>query len=185
MATNEALKQQLKEYVKDHPNEHLRSMAEVFGVREVEIAANFENSVEIPVADFFDIWNEVASWETCLFYVDHGNVVVEAEGPLPKGTIMFNRTLLNLHDHGAPSEEHDHDHDHHHGTELGGHIYPSDLQAIYLIKKQLYGRESLAIMFYDSGERSMFGLFAGRGADRQILPAIRERFDYLWNKYSK
>jgi putative heme iron utilization protein len=90
-----------------------------------------------------------------------------------------------LHDHGAPSEEHDHDHDHCHGTELGGHIYPSDLQAIYLVRKQLYGRESLSIMFYDSGERSMFGLFAGRGADRQILPEIRERFDYLRKKYSK
>lgn len=181
MSVDENLKQNIRKYSKEHPNEHLRTLAEVFEVPERVIAASIENTVPVPVSDFFEIWNEVASWESCLFYVDHGNVVIEAEGPLPKGNVMFDGKLLNLHEHSAGDV---HEEEEHHGTELGGHIYPEDLQAIYLIRKQLYNKESLFIMFYDSGKGSMFGLFAGRGSDRQILPSIRQRFELLWKKYS-
>lgn len=183
MSQQTELKDRIRAYAREHPNAHLRSMADVLGIPEREIAANIEGSVPVPVSDFFDIWEEAAAWESCLFFVDHGNVVVEAEGPLPRGTVMFDGTLLNLDDHTAGSES-AHGEEAHHDTKLGGHIYPEDLQAIYLIRKQLYGKESLSVMFYDSGKGSMFGLFAGRGADREILPSVRKRFDALWDKYT-
>jgi putative heme utilization carrier protein HutX len=175
MAETKSLRERIEEYSAEHPNEHLRTLAEVLCVPEREIVANTDGAVSIPPTDFCAVWNEVSEWERTLFYVDHGNVIVEAEGKLPKGEIMFDGTMLNLCGHGEVTGN---------AFILGGHIYIKDLQAIYLVRKILYGKESLSIMFYDSGKGSMFGLFAGRNEKREIIPSVREGFEKLRTRYA-
>jgi putative heme utilization carrier protein HutX len=182
---NSELKEKIAGYLAGKPNEHLRTLVEIFGVPERVITANLPKSVSVPVSDFYAIWDEVTQWEKCLFYVEHGDVVIETEGKLPKGETMLDGKLLNLcsHRHGSVRCSHS-DHANESGIfDLGGHIYLDDLQAIYLVKKQLYNIDTLSVLFYGSGEGSLFGLYAGRDANRKILPSVRERFEALWRKY--
>ncbi|MDR2202631.1 MAG: hypothetical protein LBP26_07775 [Clostridiales bacterium] len=164
---NSELKQKIADYLAENPNEHLRTLAEVFAVPEREIAAAYALSVKVPVGDFAEVWNAAAAWEGAMFYVDHGDVIVEYSGKLPKGEIMFDGTMLNL----EPGP-------------FGGHVYLENLDAVYLIKKTLYGTESLSVMFYNTAGASMFGLFAGRDGRRKIIPSVRDSFEELWQKYS-
>ncbi|MDR1655968.1 MAG: heme utilization cystosolic carrier protein HutX [Deltaproteobacteria bacterium] len=123
---------------------------------------------DVPVADFFSLWSTLTTWERALFLAQSPAAIVEIEGQLPEG--KMGHGLFNLHDHSCP---------------LGGHLDVDKITRISLVAKNLDGNDSLGIHFFTGNGATGFAVYAGRGEERKILPAVRESFKSLWKKYAR
>jgi putative heme utilization carrier protein HutX len=126
-----------------------------------------EMFTDVPVADFFSLWSALTTWDRALFLAQSSAAIVEIEGKLPEGKMGYG--LFNLHDRSCP---------------LGGHLDVDKITRISLIAKNLDDNDSLGIHFFAENGATGFAVYAGRGEDRKILPAVRESFKSLWKKYA-
>lgn len=121
-----------------------------------------EANRKIVESDRFEIiLDAVASWGPILFIVHTGDLVLECEGSLPRGS--YGRGYFNLHGEGP----------------LGGHIRASRCREIAFISRPFMGRSSHSIQFFNFDGDAMFKIFVRRDADRNLVPEQVAQFKAL------
>ena len=112
------------------------------------------------------ILEDVSGWGPVLFIVHTHDLVLECEGPLPRGS--YGRGFFSLHG----------------DSPIGGHIRASRCREIAFVSRPFMGRESRSIQFfnfdgdrqprirYDSPVYAGFQLSASAGSDQRYDGAI-------------
>jgi putative heme utilization carrier protein HutX len=107
------------------------------------------------------ILEAVASWGPILFIVHTPDLVLECEGPLPRGS--YGRGYFNLHG----------------DSPIGGHIRASRCREIAFVSRPFMGRLSHSIQFFNFDGDAMFKIFVRRDENRDLVAEQVARFETL------
>lgn len=137
----------------------LASLAERFGVSELEVATALPDEVRTFAGkEAFDtVWQALTTWESATFIMSHLGSVIEIKGKIPAGK----------HGHGyfnLPG-----------GNGLGGHLNVADLGGICFLSLPFMGLESHSVQFFNAAGAVLFSVYVGR-ENRQLIPAARDSF---------
>ena len=114
-----------------------------------------------PGARFAAIWADLAQWGPVTFIVHSEDGVFETKAPLPPGE--EGRGYFNLHG----------------DSPLSGHIRADRCAAIYFVDRLFFGRRSCCLAFINQTGETMFKVFVGRDAQRELLSDQIVRFERL------
>ena len=103
----------------------------------------------------------MAGWGPILFIVHTSDLVLECEGPLPRGS--YGRGYFNLHGESP----------------IGGHIRASRCREIAFVSRPFMGRESRSIQFFNFDGDAMFKIFVRRNENRDLDAEQVARFEAL------
>lgn len=121
-----------------------------------------EANCKIVTGDHLEaILDAVADWGPILFIVHTPDLVLECEGPLPRGS--YGRGYFNLHG----------------DSPIGGHIRASRCREIAFVSRPFMGRESRSIQFFNFDGDAMFKIFVRRNENRDLDAEQVARFDAL------
>ena len=107
------------------------------------------------------ILDDVAEWGPILFIVHTPDLVLECEGPLPRGS--YGRGYFNIHGESP----------------IGGHIRASRCREIAFVSRPFMGRQSHSIQFFNFAGDAMFKIFVRRDEIRNLVAEQVARFDAL------
>lgn len=125
-------------------------------------------STQIPVEDFYSLWDELVTWDKALLFVQTPGFVIDMNAALPP--IIMGAGDIPTIDWGLG---------------LDAHIMVQEMGSIWMLNKPLFERESLSIQFCHKSGREMFAVYAGRfKSNREIMPPTKESYQKLWEKYS-
>lgn len=125
-------------------------------------------AVEIPVKDFYPLWEEMVTWDRALLFVQTPGFVIDMNAALPP--IIMGAGDIPTIDWGLG---------------LDAHIMVGEMGSIWMLNKPLFERDSLSIQFCHKNGKEMFAVYAGRfKANREIMPLVKESYKNLWEKYS-
>lgn len=116
---------------------------------------------------FVEVMQDLTTWGTVTLIVHTSDIVLEAEGPVPAGSIS--RGFYNLHG----------------DSPIGGHLRAGNCKAIIFLRRPFMGRESVSIQFFNEEGGSMFKVFVGRDENRALKPDQVERFEQLKSRLSE
>ena len=155
----EALGESIAEALREKKPVMLASLAERFGVSELEVARALPDEARAFAGkDAFDtVWQALASWENATFIMAHLGSVIEIKGKIPEGR----------HGHGYFNLSG--------GSGLGGHLKIDDLGHICFLSLPFMGLESHSVQFFNAAGTVLFSVYVGR-ENRQLIPAARESF---------
>lgn len=141
----------------------LASLAERHGVSEYDVARALPANMRAfaPAEALEGVWGELTRWEKATFIMQCLGSVLEVKGTVPPGK----------HGHGYFNLNGD--------SPIGGHLKMDDLKEICFMSMPFMGLESLSLQFFNNDGAVKFSIYAGRQADRQILPAVRDSFNQL------
>lgn len=164
------IKERLQQMISENPNRMLGELAGQLGINEAEAIYYLpeEMRTAAPTEDFESIWQEACCWEKVTFIAVTPGAVVEYMGKLPTGS--HGHGMYNLHQEGIP---------------LGGHLMIKQLGSIWFLSKPHFGKESHSIQFYSTKGQPMFSLYVGRGADKELLPEVLEKYNNLRSRYEE
>lgn len=164
------IKERLQRMISENPNRMLGELAGQLGISEAEAIYYLpeEMRTAAPAEDFENIWQAITNWEKVTFIAVTPGAVVEYMGKLPTGS--HGHGMYNLHQEGIP---------------LGGHLMIKQLGSIWFLSKPHFGKESHSIQFYSTKGQPMFSLYVGRGADKELLPEVLEKYNNLRSRYKE
>jgi putative heme utilization carrier protein HutX len=117
---------------------------------------------KIVTGDQFEaILEDIAGWGPILFIVHTPDLVLECEGPLPRGS--YGRGYFNMHGESP----------------IGGHIRATRCREIAFVSRPFMGRESRSIQFFNFDGDAMFKIFVRRDENRNLVAEQVARFDAL------
>ena len=114
---------------------------------------------------FNTIMDHMSSWGKITFITNANDVVLEAKGEIPKGSIAHGYFNMN-------------------GPAFGGHIKYDHCLAICFVSRQLFGKDSHSVQFYNRDGDCMFKVYLGRDANRQLLPDQVDKYLELRSRYT-
>lgn len=159
---------QIKNSIEKNPSLMVRSLAKDMGLSELAVTNALPESMicQVPAENFVEIWEEVCTWEKVCLLIESSGAVLEFSGPLPKG--KMGHGMYNLVDKKFP---------------LGGHLLVGQIEAIFLVSKPNFGKESHALHFFGKDGSTAFAIYLGRDEKREIIPEIKTSYLNLWEKY--
>ena len=120
-----------------------------------------DQRVSVHGSRFEEIWGELSEWGEVLFIVHTADIVLEAEGALPKGS--FGHGYYNIHG----------------DSPIGGHIKADRCSKIVMVDRAFHGRRSCSVQFYNGEGEAMFKVFVRRDEARELRADQLARFEAL------
>lgn len=148
----------------DQPGVVLENVARTFNVPLVSVVARLPAAEQVtaPGELFVAIMEEISNWGNLTLIVNTPEMVLEAKGPIGKGSM--GRGYYNIP--GA----------------IGGHFKPEEFHSISFIDRTLMGKPSRSILFFNSQGSCVFKLYLGRQENREMIPEQVQLFAQLIEK---
>ena len=158
---SESLRQGIAERIKDKKPLVPSMLAHDLGVSELEASLALPEDMRCfaTATRFDEIWNELTTWQSATFIMQHLGTVLEIKGTIPAGS--HGHGYFNLKD-----------------GSIGGHLKVDDLKAIGFMSMPFMGLESHSIQFFNMDGAIKFSIYVGR-ENRQLIPSVRESFTRL------
>jgi putative heme utilization carrier protein HutX len=115
----------------------------------------------VPGSKFEELWQELNAWGEVLFIVHTRDIVLECQGPLPRGSSAHG--YFNIHG----------------DSPIGGHIKADRCAAIYFIDRLFHGRRSCSLQFINGEGEAMFKVFVRRDDKRELIADQLKQFEAL------
>lgn len=149
----------IRDALQANPGAVLEDLAKEHGVTTKDVLALLPETEAISVdGDRFEaIMHEMTTWGELTLLVNTGDVILEAKGDLPKGSM--GQGYYNLH-----------------GKPIGGHLKASNCDLIAFVSRKLFSSDTHSVQFYNRQGDCMFKVYLGRDAKRQLIPEQVERF---------
>lgn len=141
----------------------LEDIARTYGVRTIDVVRAMPEPYRTLVSGehLESILDEVSDWGAILFIVHTADMVLECEGPLPRG--RYGRGYYNLHG----------------DSPISGHIRASRCRDIAFLSRPFMGRDTRSIQVFNIDGEAMFKIFVRRDAARDLVAEQVARFDAL------
>lgn len=135
------------------PGSVLEDVAAAHGVPVADVVTCLADGEAVTVGgDRFEaVMREIAQWGEVTFIVNTVDLVFEAKGRVPEGSIA--NGYYNLF--GAP---------------IGGHLRADRCASISFVSRKLFTSDTHSVQFYNLEGGCMFKIYLGRDAKRQLLP---------------
>ena len=104
---------------------------------------------------------DVAEWGSVTVIVHTRDVILECHAELPRG--KMGSGFYNLQSAGP----------------LSGHIRADHCESIYFVRRPFMGKRTLSIHFFNGRRHTMFKVYVGRDAQRNLKADQVQRFDAL------
>ena len=164
------LAERVAEYYADHPDSHLRTVAEELKITDWQLLDAMPTAVSVPVADFGAIYDALTELPEVMLHLDTGSVVVQLTTPLPKAMDRMGMKIVKQ-DSDAMS--------------LTSLLMSGSFYAMFLVREVLYGgKESLSIAILGEDEKIALSIYLRRTAENTIEPQSKALFEALWSKYN-
>ena len=163
------LTERIETFYREHPDEHLRSVAQALGITEWQLLDAMTGAIPVPTADYPAIYDRLAGLHAVLLHLDTGAVIFQLETALPPRTEMHEVHLLR-----KASD----------GMSMTALLFPQNLYAAFLVREQLYGKESLSLALVGEDERIALSFYLRRDAQGVMDTASKELFLDLWKHYA-
>jgi putative heme utilization carrier protein HutX len=152
-----------------NPDGVLEHIAREYNVSTFEVVRNLlpEQRTIIGGSELAGVLQDVVLWGPILFIVHTPDIVLEAEGPLPRGS--FGRGYFNIHG----------------DSPIGGHIRADNCRNIAFVSRPFMGRASRSIQFFNEAGESMFKIFVRRNEARELIAEQVAQFDALRDRYRR
>lgn len=149
MQTRDAIRASLA----THPGAVLEDVAAEHGVPVADVVACLAEGEAVTVGGerFADVMREISTWGEVTFIVNTPDLVFEAKGSVPRGSLA--NGYYNLF--GAP---------------IGGHLRANRCASISFVSRKLFTSDTHSVQFYNHGGGCMFKIYLGRDAKRQLIP---------------
>src|SRR5262245_54535105 len=150
-----------------NPDGVLEHIAREYGVSTLEVVRNLlpAQRTVIEGSELAAIFQEVTLWGPILFIVHTQDIVLECEGPLPRGS--YARGYYNIHG----------------DSPIGGHIRADNCRHIVFVARPFMGRASRSIQFFNEAGEAMFKIFVRRDETRELIAEQVAQFDALRARY--
>lgn len=159
MTPNNEVIDRIRQALEENPGAVLEDLAKQHGVTTKEVLAVLPASQAISVAGerFEEIMREMTTWGELTLVVNTGDLILEARGHLPEGSM--GQGYYNLH-----------------GKPIGGHLKADNCGLIAFVSRKLFASDTHSVQFYNRQGDCMFKIYLGRDAERQLIPEQVERF---------
>lgn len=143
----------------EQPKAALERIADAAGVTVAEVVRHLPEgeAVCIDGAHFVEVMGDLTDWGAVTLIVNTGDVVLEARGEIPAGSL--GRGYYNLH-----------------GKPIGGHLKADACGMIAFVSRELFSAMTHSIQFYAKAGHCMFKVYLGRDENRAMRPEQIERF---------
>jgi putative hemin transport protein len=152
-------REQIREAIRENPNQMTMLLARQFGVPEVEVVRAFpdDRAVELDAQRWEELIRSLEAFGKVHVIVSNGAATLEAHGEF--GRFSTTGDFFNVQT-----------------KSLDMHIRWREIVAVFAVEKpgHLDGKKTLSIQFFDRSGHGAFKVFLGFGAD--IPPAKAERF---------
>ncbi|GAA0311106.1 heme utilization cystosolic carrier protein HutX [Rhodovulum strictum] len=145
-----------------HPGAALEDIAAQSGASFAEVLACLpdDEAVLVPGHHFEEAMAEITRWGEITLIINTGDVILEAKGELPPGSVA--QGYFNLH-----------------GRPIGGHIRAGACAGVAFVTRGLFGMEARSVQFLDTRGGCLFKIYLGRDANRALIPAQLAAFEAL------
>lgn len=146
----------------EEPGAVLERVAEQHGVRTADVIDCLpdEEATLVDGAHFERVMQDFTDWGDITFIVHTDDLVFEARGTIPPGSM--GRGYYNLH-----------------GKPIGGHLKASRCKTIAFVTRLLFGKEARSVQFYSVDGDCMFKVYLGRDENGAMFADQVERFEAL------
>jgi putative heme iron utilization protein len=165
------LGERVADFYAENPGAHLRTVAESLKITEYQLLEAMPEALNIPTADFGDIYNALTELDAVMLHADTGSVVLQLTTPLP-AAIDMRGTKIIKRESGDMS--------------LTSLIMTGGFYAVFLVRETLYGgKESLSLALVGEDEKIALSIYMRRSDANTIEQKSKDLFEMLWTKYSK
>ncbi|TCT18104.1 heme utilization cystosolic carrier protein HutX [Thiobaca trueperi] len=142
-----------------NPGAVLEDLAREHGVTTRDVLSLLPASEAVLIGGdrFAEVMQEMTTWGELTLLVNTGDVILEAKGPLPEGSLA--QGYYNLH-----------------GKPISGHLKAANCDLIAFVSRKLFSSDTHSVQFYNHQGDCMFKVYLGRDAQRQLIPEQIERF---------
>lgn len=160
-SVSSATQASIDKMLQDQPGVVLENVARTHKVSLADVVASLSASehVSVPGSQFVPVMEEISSWGKLTLIVNTPEMVLEAKGPVAKGSM--GRGYYNI-----PGG-------------IGGHFKPEGFHSISFVNRTLMGKPSRSILFFNADGSCVFKLYLGRQENREMIPEQVEKFDRL------
>lgn len=109
-----------------------------------------EMRVRVPGGAFPDVMADVAKWGSVTVIVHTRDLILECQAALPPG--KMGHGFYNLQGAGP----------------LSGHLRADHCESIYFVRRPFMGKDTLSIQFFNGEGHTMFKVYVGRDAQRNL-----------------
>lgn len=147
------------------PDASIEALAERASVTPADVIANLPAGQATTIGGdrFVDVMTGIAGWGEITFIVNTPDLVFEAKGAVPEGSM--GRGYYNLF-----------------GKPIGGHLKADNCASIAFVSRKMFGKDTHSVQFFNADGGCMFKIYLGRDAQRALIPgqvaqflAFRER----------
>ncbi len=140
----------------------LEAVADQHGVKVIDVIDCLPaNEVTTVDAEHFEaVMTDLTEWGDITFIVHTADLVFEARGQIPQGSMGHG--YYNLH-----------------GKPIGGHLRANRCARIAFVSRLLFGKPSRSVQFYSVDGDCMFKIYLGRDADGAMYGNQIARFNQL------
>ena len=141
------------------PGAVLEEIAARHGVSTADVVACLPagEALTISGSRFEDVMTAIAGWGEVTFLVNTPDVILEAKGTVPQGSM--GRGFYNLH-----------------GKPIGGHLKADNCASIAFVSRKLFSSDTHSVQFYNRDGGCMFKIYLGRGENRELIPEQIEQY---------
>lgn len=165
-----SLSERVAEYYADHPDAHLRTVAEELKITDWQLLDALPTAISVPVSDFGAIYDALTELPQVMLHLDTGSVVVQLTTALPKALDRMGMKILKQ-DSDTMS--------------LTSLLMCGSFYAVFLVREVLCGgKESLSIALVGEDEKIALSIYLRRTADNTMEQKSKELFESLWSKYN-
>ncbi len=159
MALDESKRAALVAAMREREGGVIEALAEEHGVTPADVISCLPKGEAITVEGerFVEVMTEIAGWGEITFIVNTPDLVFEAKGEVPKGSM--GRGYYNLF-----------------GKPIGGHLKADRCGSISFVTRKLFSSDTRSVQFFNKDGGCMFKVYLGRDEQRQLLPDQVERF---------
>lgn len=153
----------IQEILQSNPGAVLEHVARDAGVTTAAVLSCLpKDQVSKYGAEFFEkVMAGISQLGKITFIVHTEDIVMECKGTVPEGS--YGRGYFNIHG----------------DSPLSGHIKADNCDGIYFVSRNLMGRESHSIQFYNKNGECMYKVYLGRDENRELIPEQIDKFKNL------
>jgi len=145
--------------LEDNPGAVIEFVAREHNVTPADVVACLPAGQAVTVGgeNFGAVMAELARWGEITFLIHTDDVVFEAKGEIPEGSM--GRGYYNLG-----------------GKPIGGHFKADHCASISFVSRKLFNNDSHSVQFFNKDGGCMFKVYLGRDEKRQMFPEQIEKF---------
>lgn len=159
MILSETQNDAIRTALRANPGAVMEDLAKEHGVTTKDILSLLPEGEAVTVdgSRFEAVMREMTTWGELTLVVNTGDVILEAKGSLPEGSLA--QGYYNLH-----------------GKPIGGHLKASNCDLIAFVSRKLFSSDTHSVQFYNRQGACMFKVYLGRDTERQLIPEQVARF---------